>query len=152
MSFLTHKMQQSVRNNAYDTPLFFCQLGKAKCMGDPRPDFFHEFERGALHGEYDETTDHEKSDQRLRIIAACSKAGVDRTYVFRVQGHHYEADAVCESRVFNKHYVYWTLTPQGRRVVEETACVVRRILGWIQQGLPPDEAGRPRVKYINWSS
>jgi hypothetical protein len=134
-----------------DEPLLKKQLGKAKCMGDPRPDYFHEYEGGAIHGEYDEKRGHEMCVNRELICATCSKAGPDRTYVFRVLGRHDDSDAVCKRRVYNKHYTYFTLTDEGRRVVAETAVVVRRILSWISQGLPPDDAaGRPRRTLINF--
>jgi hypothetical protein len=134
-----------------DEPLLKKQLGKAKCMGDPRPDYFHEYDGGAIQGEYDEKRGHEMCVNRELICATLSKAGPDRTYVFRVLGRHDEPDAVCERRVYNKHYTYFTLTHEGRRVVAETAVVVRRILSWISQGLPPDDAaGRPRRTLINY--
>jgi hypothetical protein len=134
-----------------DEPQLKKQLGKAKCMGDPRPDYFHEYEGGAIHGEYDEKRDHEMCVNRELIVATLSKAGPARTYAFRVLGRHDEPDAVCERRVYNKHYTYFTLTAEGRRVVSETAVVVRRILSWISQGLPPDDAaGRPRRTLINF--
>jgi len=46
-------------------------LGKIQSVKDPRPDYFHLNEESnmALHGEFDETDDHEEDEERLRVIA-----------------------------------------------------------------------------------
>ena len=54
-----------------DQPVLSKLVGKAKCMEDPRPDYFHFDSKTniALHGEFDEQDDHEESMERLRVIA-----------------------------------------------------------------------------------
>jgi hypothetical protein len=104
------------------------QQGKHKSNEDPRPDYYYYFgydqHRGfALHGEYDETPDHEDSDDRLEVVAAAANVPLSKTYFFRVQGNHYSTNAVCR-RVSNKDHTYYTLTDKGRSVVAETARVV----------------------------
>jgi hypothetical protein len=132
---------------ALDESVLSRLFGKAKCPGDPRPDYFHYFPNGlALHGEYDETGEHEDSDMRLRIIEETS--GAAGVYVFRVQGHHYTPAAVCAKKV-NGDYAYYDVTEEGMRVVREVAEAVRQRLQWIAQGLAPS-AERPAKVYINF--
>jgi hypothetical protein len=103
-----------------------------------------------MHGEYDEKEGHEVCDKRLTAIADASGCGADNVYVFRVMAYHDTTRELCKRYVVNKNHVYFQLTAEGHSVVQETAVVVRRILKWISQGLPPNDAeGRPRKVYIN---
>ena len=127
-------------------------LGKRKSLQDYRPDYFHVFVDQevsfGLHGEYDEDRDHEDSEERLVAIADASSCGRDNVYVFRVLGDHYGSQAVCK-RITRKEHTYYTLTPHGERVVEETAAIVQERIAWIRQGLAPN-IDRPRKVYINF--
>ena len=126
-------------------------IGKTKSCRDLKPDYFHFFADGdielAIHGEYDEDNSHEDSDQRLDAIANASGCGPENVYIFRVCGHHQNANAVCR-RVKKKDHSYYVLTSHGETVVQETAVILRERLEWIGQGLPPGE-GRERKVYIN---
>jgi len=127
-------------------------LGKRKSMSDPRPDYFHFFSDFitslGLHGEYDETADHEDSDERLKVIAEASGCGQENVYVFRVMAHHNTLRALCTRYTVGKHHTYYKLTEEGKRVVLETALIVRERLTWIGQGLAPNKE-RPWKVYIN---
>jgi hypothetical protein len=121
--------------------------GKRKRAQDERPDYFHCFGTFALHGEFDETPEHEDCDERLARIAVQAGCG-GRTYVFRVRGYIGTSRAVAVRRTTGCH-VYYSLTEEGERVVRETAEVVRERLVWIDQGLVPDGSRRPAKTYIN---
>jgi hypothetical protein len=131
-----------------DASLFSNGLGKRKSRDDKRPDYYHYFADGekafVLHGEYDETPDHEDDDDRLAMFAEISSC-VGATYVFRVQAHHHTDRAICEMKTHEQH-TYWRLTDAGRQKAKEVAVVIRERLEWIKQGLAPN-ATRPWKVY-----
>jgi hypothetical protein len=122
-----------------DSSLYSNGLGKRKSRNDQRPDYYHYFGDGAqafvLHGEYDETQEHEDDDDRLAMFAEISSC-VGSTYVFRVQAHHYTEQALCVQKTHKQH-TYWCLTDTGKAKAREVAVVVRERLEWIKQGLAP---------------
>jgi hypothetical protein len=125
-----------------DSSLLSNGLGKRKNRNDKRPDYYHYFSDGqvtaafALHGEYDETPDHEDDDDRLATFAEISKC-IGRTYVFRVQAHHYTDRSLCISKT-NKGHTYWTLTKAGVAKSLQVAEIIRERMTWIKQGLAPN--------------
>jgi hypothetical protein len=114
-------------------------LGKRKSRNDQRPDYYHYFADGAqafvLHGEYDETPEHEDDDNRLAMFAEISGC-VGTTYVFRIQARHYTDKALCVQKTHRQH-TYWSLTDAGRAKAKEVAFIIRERLEWIKQGLLP---------------
>lgn len=124
-------------------------IGKRKRMDEPRPDYFHYFGDAltslGLHGEYDESKDHEDNDDRLEAVSASANC---KSYVFRVCGWHGTDRAVCRRRV-RGDYAYYQITDEGKRVVQETADIVRERLTWIGKGLPPNKDRSAKV-YVNF--
>lgn len=118
-------------------------VGKAKCMEDPRPDYFH-FDMKtniALHGEFDERNDHEESMERLRTIAHHAGCG-DRVYYFRVKGRLDTPEALCK-RVTRQGMVLYQMTADGKRVVSEVASYVRACIDKMGAGIPPSTFSVP---------
>ncbi len=101
-------------------------VGKSKSLEDPRPDYFHlnEDTNIGLHGEFDETDDHEEDAGRLRVIAHHAGCGDERVYYFRVKARLGTPEAVCE-RVVRRDVAYYRLTERGRAVLAEVAGFVR---------------------------
>ena len=133
-----------------DASLHSNGLGKRKSREDKRPDYYHYFGDGdvafVLHGEYDETADHEDNDDRLAEFAKTSDC-VGSTYVFRVQGHHGTANAVCVRKTHKEHS-YWCLTEHGKDIAKQTAAVIAERMEWIKNGLRPNSERIWKV-YLN---
>jgi hypothetical protein len=136
-------------------------LYKTKATTDRRADYFHfvpigeeEDTTGGLHGEYDESPDHEDCDVRIDQLYIDSRCSF--SYVVRVCGHHAcyrESDsdkAVCIRRVRKEYGAHYELTPHGWNVVKKTAAAFRQIIKWIEAGLEPNDADRPRKIRINF--
>jgi hypothetical protein len=125
-----------------DSSLLSNGLGKRKSRNDKRPDYYHYFSSGqetiafALHGEYDETPDHEDDDDRLATFAEIANC-MGRTYIFRVQAHHHTEQALCIAKT-TKGHTYWSLTPTGVAKAVQVAEMIRMRLEWIKQGLAPN--------------
>ena len=117
-------------------------VGKTKSMHDPRPDYFHfnEATNIGLHGEFDETDEHEEDEGRLRVIAHHAGCGVERVYYFRVKGRLGKPEALCK-RIINKGMAYYQTTAEGKRVLEEVAAYVRWCIERMHEGKPPEGAG-----------
>ena len=153
LSLAVPELRQAER--VLDTGVEHALEGKRKTVEDLRPDAFHRFSVDekymGLHWEYDEREDHEQSEQRLHDIADLAECS-SSTYVIRVQGHHGNPKKeTCKRRIINKNHVYFDITEEGKRVTQETAAKIRKIMAWIKQGLGPDEAaGRPEITYINF--
>jgi hypothetical protein len=153
LCLLVPELQLSER--VLDESVLKKQQGKQKSNEDLRPDYYHYFGHNkqcgfTLHGEYDETPAHEDCDDREVIIASAANVPPSRTYIFRVQGHHYSSREVCR-RVSRGDHTYFILTDAGKTVVVETAKVVKERLKWISQGLAPDDAsGRTQKVYVNF--
>jgi hypothetical protein len=147
LNLLVPELRKSER--FLDASLFSNGLGKRKSINDKRPDYYHYFADGSikfgLHGEYDETPEHEDDDGRIGVFAEISDC-VGTTYVFRVQAHHYTEAALCVQKTHKQH-TYWVLTDAGKVKVEEVAVVVRERLEWIKQGLAPNTK-RPWKVYL----
>ena len=120
-------------------------LGKTKSVKDPRPDYFHLNEETnnnnnnnmALHGEFDETDDHEEDEERLRVIAHHAGCGANRVYYFRVKARLGTPRAVCE-RIMKKDLVYYQMTQHGIRVLQNVAAYVRECLDRMSAGQLPE--------------
>jgi hypothetical protein len=112
-------------------------LGKTKSLEDPRPDYFHlnETTNIGLHGEFDETDNHEDAG-RLRVIAHHAGCGVARVYYFRVKGRLGTPEAVC-NRIIKKDVACYRLTERGRDVLAEVAGYVRLCVSQMEAGVPP---------------
>jgi hypothetical protein len=87
LCLLVPELQLSQR--VLDESILKKQQGKQKSMEDSRPDYYHYFGHDkhggfCLHGEYDETPDHEDCDDRLSVIAAAANVPLAKTFVFRV--------------------------------------------------------------------
>jgi hypothetical protein len=139
LNLLVPELRESER--FLDSSLLSNGLGKRKNRNDKRPDYYHYFSDGqektafALHGEYDETPNHEDDDDRVAAFAEISKC-IGRTYMFRVQAHHYTEQALCIPKT-NKEHTYWTLTPAGVEKALQVAEVIQERLTWIKQRLEP---------------
>jgi hypothetical protein len=118
-------------------------VGKQKSIRDPRPDYFHfhEATNMGIHGEFDETADHEDDDERLRIIAQHAGCGSERVYVFRVQAHIGNGDAICK-RVTRGDVAYYKMTERGNQVLESVAQHVRQCIGYVLSGVLPSDENR----------
>ena len=110
-----------------DASLLSNGLGKRKSIHDLRPDYYHYFDSGtvkmSIHGEYDETDEHEDSDDRVRTIAEVAGC-LGRTYLIRVKAHHYTKKTICVRRN-NQGHVYWYLTEIGHQSVQKTALLIK---------------------------
>lgn len=131
---------------ALDKSVLSAMAGKAKSVGDLRPDYFHVMHTPTglmgLHGEYDEDSKHEKCAERLKCIARAADCE-DRVYVFRVNGHHDNRELALARRKTTKNgAVYYQLTTRGYAVVEQVARYVRECLEDMRRGLPPNEVIR----------
>jgi hypothetical protein len=144
----------SMSERVLDESVLTAQLGKRKSLHDPRPDYFHYFGGSniglALHGEYDESPNHEDCDDRLKVIADAAGCGIDSTYIFRVMAWHDTKRSLCVRRVYREN-AYFMITEEGIRVAKVTAQIIKERLTWISKGLNPnDSVGRRRKVYINY--
>jgi len=115
-------------------------FGKAKCVSDPRPDYFH-YNREtntALLGEFDETDDHEEGEDRLRVIAHHAGCGRGRMFVFRVKAGLDTDDPVCERRVLNRNQVMMVMTRTGHRMADRVADYIHSCLCKMRDGIIDD--------------
>lgn len=129
-------------------------IGKQKDLTDPRPDYYHYHDATnmALHGELDETTDHEDSDQRLSVIAHHAGCGLNRTYVFRINAQLYTVEkAMCRRVLLSNHgIVYYRMTEHGLSILEDVAMYLKQCIGYMKSGVVPDGSSeRPFKKYFN---
>ena len=119
-------------------------IGEAKSLGNKRPDIFYKWvvngQGFAIHIEYDETSGHEDDTLRLERIAK-EAACEGRTYVIRVRGRHDTTNPVCED-VYKRYYKYSALTQSGMVVCAEVAKLVKERIGWINEGLAPEDSTR----------
>ena len=113
-------------------------------MGNKRPDIFYKWavngQGFAIHIEYDETSSHEDDTSRLERIAK-EAACEGRTYVIRVCGRHDTTNPVCED-VYETYYKFSVLTQSGKVVCAEVAKLVKERIGWINEGLAPENSTR----------
>jgi len=118
-------------------------FGKQKCLEDPRPDYFHLDEEAgmALHGEFDETRNHEDNDERLQVIAHQAGVGVERVYVFRVQADIGGKYAVCE-QARHGHVAFYKMTKHGYKVLDNVVAHVRQCLDSMAKGILPHDGNR----------
>jgi len=118
-------------------------LGKAKCVNDPRPDYFHFYQptNMALLGEFDETDNHEDSSQRLATICHHAGCGIERTYVFRVRAHIGGSNAVCVRRS-HRGSVHYVLTQRGMEILNNVVEYVQHCLRLMRDGIPPTRENR----------
>lgn len=123
---------------ALDESVLSKLLGKRKGIEDPRPDYFHlnEATNIGLHGEFDETDDHEEDERRLRVIAHHAGCGANRVYYFRVKGRLGTPAALCK-RVVWKDMAYYQMTQRGREVLAEVAGYVRWCIERMKTDEPP---------------
>lgn len=115
-----------------------------KIAGNKRPDIFYKWivnDQGfAIHIEYDETSSHEDEVSRLERIAR--ESGCEgKTYVIRVRGGHGTTNPVCED-VNKKYFKYSAVTQWGKGVCEEVSKLVKERIGWIHEGLAPEDSTR----------
>ncbi len=119
-------------------------LGKTKSLSDPRPDYFHYWEPTnlALHGEFDETAEHEDCEERLRVIAHHAGCARERVYVWRVCGYMNDPTKALLRRVEIRKAgsVYYVLTPRGKEVLGRVARHVNLCLQRLLAGQLPTES------------
>ena len=121
-----------------------------KTLYDYRPDIFYKWcvndVHYGIHIEYDEGTGHEDDDARLKCIARSARVE-GRTYVIRVSDS--TADGPLCDRRQNGGVVYFETNAVGKYVAEKVAQAVMQRIGWIKDGLAPDDrAQRPYKLYM----
>ena len=120
--------------------------------GHVRPDIFYKWDINdqgfGIHIEYDETSSHEDKVSRLERIAR--ESGCEgKTYVIRVRGGHGTTNPVCED-VRETNYKYSAVTQSGKAVCEEVANLVKERIGWIHEGLAPEDSNRIGKVVVNF--
>ena len=138
-------------------------VGKSKSVTDKRPDRFNlplskDEKTGryrirmGLHGEYDETYEHENSLDRLDEIRDALR--LEATYVYRIIGYHLNKElSLAKMRTIRAQddtetHAYYDRTKRTESVAKLVARVVEERVGWIREGLLPS-CDRPRIVYIS---
>jgi hypothetical protein len=142
--------------HSVDEGVFKAFFGKPKDLKEKRPDVFYLYRNpqtgvhSGLHFEYDETTNHEDDDDRLRECAIGSGCDPENVYVVRVNGRHKTKNELCKRRTVknsqdvNSRHDYYVLTKRGHEVVAEVAAYMQECVKKMKQGIMPSCDDRKR--------
>jgi hypothetical protein len=131
-------------DRALDETVRSALYGKTKTLKDYRPDYFHlnRLTMMGLHGEFDERSKHDESEDRLRAIANQAGCGSSRTYYFRVRAHLDKKTRALFDLVVDRknNYSYYRINERGTVVVKRVAAYVKECLSRMKAGqMPPAE-------------
>jgi hypothetical protein len=118
--------------------------GKAKRLGSLRPDFLavNQATRIGIHIEIDESPDHEDDNERLSIIHR-SLNMEDRVFVIRIHAHLQDELRMCTRKTRRDGVVFYQMNDRGNIVVDEVVRWVDVVVGFMKEGLVPNEVDRP---------